>query len=202
MRLFRVSGRRAHPCAVASGSKPSVRCRGVEQPEGVSVAWRSDATGLVGVGQVAEDEWRGWGRLPRRPGCSPTGAVSSLPLGRGFLPRGMQPAVAEVALLDHAAHTRGDVGIQRFFHSCGPLGIPPVEVPGVIGAGRHAVPAAEAALRDLADDARRRIDLHGILRADGDARAFRVSHCWHIIGTKAVSVPGRSRSRASRRASR
>ena len=55
---------------------------------------------------------------------------------------------------------------------CGPRRIPPVEVARVIGAGGHAVAAAQTTLRHLHDDAGGLIDFDGLLRADFDAGRF------------------------------
>src|ERR1017187_9405502 len=90
-------------------------------------------------------------------------------VGNGFGLGGVPAAVAEVALFDHAAHARSDVGVEGFLHAGGPGGIPPVEVACVVGAGGHAVAATEAALGHLADDAGGGVDIHRLLRADADA---------------------------------
>src|SRR5947209_2914625 len=70
--------------------------------------------------------------------------------------RCMIPSVAEIALLDHASHSRRDVRIEGLLHAGGPCRVPPVEVARMVRASRHAIPAPEAALRHLIDDARRR----------------------------------------------
>src|ERR1019366_2184511 len=89
-------------------------------------------------------------------------------VGDGFGLGGVPAAVAEVALFDHAAHARSDIGVEGFFHAGGPGGIPPIEVACVVGAGGHAVAAAEAALGHLADDPGCGVDIHRLLRADAD----------------------------------
>ena len=83
--------------------------------------------------------------------------------------RRLQSMAAEAALLDDAARPRRDLGVERLGELARPVRIPPVEGARVVGAGRHAVAAAEAAHRDLRDDARGGIDLDGVLRADGSA---------------------------------
>src|ERR1035437_4143346 len=98
------------------------------------------------------------------------GVDFGLAVGHGLGFGGMPAAVAEVALFDHAAHARRDVRVEGLFHAGGPGRIPPVEVACVVGAGGHAVAAAEAALGHLADDSGGRVDIHRLLRADADAR--------------------------------
>ena len=62
--------------------------------------------------------------------------------------------------------------IERLLHAGRPRRVPPVEVAGVIRAGRHAIAAAEAALRHLADHAGCRIDVDRLLRANMYAGSF------------------------------
>src|ERR1035441_3560505 len=100
------------------------------------------------------------------------GVDCGVAVGDGFSLGGMPAAMAEVALFDHAAHARSDVGVEGFFHAGGPGGIPPVEVACVVGAGGHAIAATEAALGHLADDAGGGVDIHRLLRADADARGI------------------------------
>src|SRR5579871_3376542 len=83
--------------------------------------------------------------------------------------RRMPAAVTKVALLDYTAHPRRYRGIERLFHTRRPRRIPPVEVPRMIRAGGHAVAAAEATFRHLADNPGSRIQLHRLLRANAHA---------------------------------
>src|SRR5208283_432632 len=90
--------------------------------------------------------------------------------GGGFLLRGVPAAVAEIAFLDHAPHARRNVGVERFLHAGRPCRVPPIEIARVVRAGDHAIAAAQAALRHLADDAGFRVHVHRLLRADVYAR--------------------------------
>src|SRR6478672_4556459 len=123
----------------------------------------ADASGgTLQLGEIAEaDRLRGtgFGARGRVIGCA------------GFF-RDMPSAVTEVALLDDTAHPRRDIGIERLLHSRGPRRVRPVEVARVIGTGRHAVAAPEAALGHLTHDSGARIHVDGVLRADADAWRF------------------------------
>src|ERR1035438_7989887 len=87
------------------------------------------------------------------------GVDFGLTVGRSLGLGGVPAAVAEVAFFDHAAHARGDVRVEGFFHAGRPGRIPPVEVAGVVGAGGHTVAATEAALGHLADDSGGGVDI-------------------------------------------
>ncbi len=71
----------------------------------------------------------------------------------GFLQRQLPAVIAETAFFHDTAHADGDIGAERFFHALGPYRIPPIKIPGMVGASPHAVSAAETAGVDLANDA-------------------------------------------------
>ena len=62
------------------------------------------------------------------------------------------PMKTEAAFFNHPPHSGGYDWIQVFFHAFRPDRIIPVEIPGMIGAGTHAVPASETPGVNLADD--------------------------------------------------
>ena len=99
-----------------------------------------------------------WGRPRRRPACRRPGR----PFPRLPLLRRMPAAVTEVALSRPRRACAARRRVERLLHAGRPRRIAPVEVARVIGAGRHAVAAAQAALRHLADDARGRIHFHRV----------------------------------------
>src|SRR5260370_2776374 len=130
----------------------------------------------VGILRSARDVGGGLVEVAEADGLSGAGLraggdVCRQTVGLGYLFGGVPAAVTEVALLDHSAHTRRDVGIQGFLHAGGPCRIPPVEIARMIGAGHHAVAAAEAALRHLFDDSSDGVDVDRLLPADADARS-------------------------------
>ena len=129
-------------------------------------------------------------QIAERNGAGGTGLDASrsvgdrpgLVVGYRKLFRFMPAAVAEVALLNDSAHAGCDRRVQSLLHAGRPRRIGPVEVAGVIRASRHTVPAAQAALRNLADDAGGRVEFHGVLRADRDAGCLflaLLAHHWN-----------------------
>ena len=69
-----------------------------------------------------------------------------LPLEGRLLLGPLEPIVAEGALFHDAAHTHRNIGVEHLAHASRPFSIKPVKVSHMIGAGRHAVPAADAAI--------------------------------------------------------
>src|ERR1019366_741249 len=156
----------AHPVLLGTVVDLGLGADFLEQPEAVAVfgGLGGRAFGLV---QIAELDGSGGAGLDAR-GYVIDG-LDAAPIGGGLLDGGMPAAVAEVALLDHAAHAGRHVGVQSLFHAGGPGRVPPVEVARVVRASRHAVAAAEAAFGHLAHNPGGRIDFDGLLRADGGA---------------------------------
>ena len=76
-----------------------------------------------------------------------------LTLGDGGFLSLHEAVMAEGALFHDAAHAGGDVGGEGLSQIAGPLRVVPVEVAGMVRTRGHAVPAADAAGRNLADDA-------------------------------------------------
>src|ERR1017187_7238689 len=157
----------AHPVLLGSVVNLGVGAQLLEQPEAVG-ALRGLGGLAGGVVEVAEPDSAGGAGLH-----ASRHVIAGLNLfhagRRGALFSGMPAAVAEVALLDHAAHTGRDVGIERLLHAGGPHRVEPVEIARVVWAGRHAVAAAETAFGHLAHDAGPGVDVHCLLRAHAGA---------------------------------
>ena len=90
----------------------------------------------------------------------------ALSCGGRFLFGRMQPRMAQIAFLHHAAHPHCDVRDSGSSPFPRPRGIPPVEVARMIRTRGHAVAAAQAALRHLHDDSGGLIHFHRLLRAN------------------------------------
>ena len=118
----------------------------------------------------------------------------------GGLPvaRLLQPVAAEAALLDDAARARRDLRVQRLAEPARPVGVPPVERARVVRAGGHAVAAAQAAHRDLRDDARAR----DRPRPRSAGRPTRRGSCRRTAGTSAARTPRAPRPAPSTRCTR
>src|ERR1035437_370712 len=156
----------AHPVLLGTIVDLGLGADFLEQPE-TGAVFGGLGGRAFGTVQIAELDGPGGAGLDARGHV--IDGLNGAPVGGGALDGGMPAAVAEVALLDHAAHARGYIGVEGFFHAGGPGRVPPVEVTRMVRASHHAVAAAEAAFGHLAHNPGGRVDLDGLLRADGDA---------------------------------
>jgi len=182
-----------HPLPPADVIDLGIGSQAFEQSEGVRAL--DELVHLV-LGVLEVPEGQGPGRAVLDTGGHVRAVlqvVGVLPLGTGGVLGLIETMVAKGALFHHAARPhRGQRG-QGLFHAFGPDRIVPAEVTDMVWAGRHAVPAADAAGVDLADDAAVLVFIRGHDRAHGDAGRIaallaRPGQIRHVVVRKGLSV--------------